>query len=241
MKLKKIASLALAGVMAVSMLTACGNTINDNEKPNDDQGTTTPATGYSAKLESELSDISKDKISFSDSTELNNALQYAVGHVGNDEITYNFLYGIPGNGGVRFIQTKSDDVVKTVVNDVRDALDVKTGWENTAAGTLDNIRPFIGKGNESNAAYYNKNDVNTVLVYVVDDGVNLDNAMDQIAAEINSTIENKLYDDVRLDQNAQASNVNYHYTGSVATCNRTFKDNYGVNFIAVEITRHIGK
>ena len=33
MKLKKIASLMLAGVMAVSMLTACGgNTINDNEQ-----------------------------------------------------------------------------------------------------------------------------------------------------------------------------------------------------------------
>ena len=34
MKLKKIASLALAGVMAVSMLTACGNTISDNEQNN---------------------------------------------------------------------------------------------------------------------------------------------------------------------------------------------------------------
>ena len=34
MKLKKIASLALAGVMAVSMLTACGgNTIDDTQKP----------------------------------------------------------------------------------------------------------------------------------------------------------------------------------------------------------------
>ena len=35
MKLKKIASLMLAGVMAVSMLTACGgSTTNDNEQNN---------------------------------------------------------------------------------------------------------------------------------------------------------------------------------------------------------------
>ena len=35
MKLKKIASLALAGIMAVSMLTACGGkTIDDTQKPN---------------------------------------------------------------------------------------------------------------------------------------------------------------------------------------------------------------
>ena len=35
MKLKKIASLMLAGIMAVSMLTACGgNTIDDTQKPN---------------------------------------------------------------------------------------------------------------------------------------------------------------------------------------------------------------
>ena len=37
MKLKKIASLALAGIMAVSMLTACGSTIDDTQKPNQPQ------------------------------------------------------------------------------------------------------------------------------------------------------------------------------------------------------------
>ena len=48
MKLKKIASLLLAGVMAVSMLTAC-NTTSNTPDTGDDQGTTTPVTGYSAK------------------------------------------------------------------------------------------------------------------------------------------------------------------------------------------------
>ena len=37
MKLKKIASLALAGVMAMSMLTACGSTIDDTKEPTQPQ------------------------------------------------------------------------------------------------------------------------------------------------------------------------------------------------------------
>ena len=42
MKLKKIASLALAGIMAVSMLTACGgNAIDDTQKPNQPEEPTT--------------------------------------------------------------------------------------------------------------------------------------------------------------------------------------------------------
>ena len=53
MKLKKIASLALAGVMAVSMLTACGgNTINEPEQPNQPEE---PAiSGFAASVNDEL-------------------------------------------------------------------------------------------------------------------------------------------------------------------------------------------
>ena len=54
MKLKKIASLMLAGIMAVSMLTACDTTSNTPDTGDDDQGTTTPVTGYSAKLGDEI-------------------------------------------------------------------------------------------------------------------------------------------------------------------------------------------
>ena len=56
MKLKKIASLALAGVMAVSMLAGCQNTsVNPEPTPNPDP---TPATGYSAKLGDEIDKLS---------------------------------------------------------------------------------------------------------------------------------------------------------------------------------------
>ena len=40
---------------------------------------------------------------------------------------------------------------------------------------------------------------------------------------------------------ATAMNVDYEYTGSVATCTKTFEAGHGVgvSFIAVEIVRHI--
>ena len=81
MKLKKIASLALAGIMAVSMLTACGE--------GDSNSTVTPpvdnttSTGLSAQLGAEASDLTNSKVTFADSTALNNALKHAVGNIGD--------------------------------------------------------------------------------------------------------------------------------------------------------------
>src|SRR5699024_11876143 len=68
MKLKKISSLALAGVMAVSMLTACDTTRNGNDQPTQPEEPTTPATGYSATFEDRLSDLADANISMSDSS-----------------------------------------------------------------------------------------------------------------------------------------------------------------------------
>ena len=52
MKLKKIVSLALAGIMAVSMLTACGD---KGSSSSEGEGEVV-ATGYSAMLAKELKD-----------------------------------------------------------------------------------------------------------------------------------------------------------------------------------------
>ena len=61
MKLKKIASLMLAGIMAVSMLAACGEaSSNSTETPD-----VTPVTGVAATVNGEL-DKNAKKISFTD-------------------------------------------------------------------------------------------------------------------------------------------------------------------------------
>ena len=70
MKLKKIASLMLAGIMAVSMLAGCksGTTPNTDDKPE-----VTPVAGVAAAINNEL-DKNKDALSFTEDTSLENVL-----------------------------------------------------------------------------------------------------------------------------------------------------------------------
>ena len=70
MKLKKIASLMLAGIMAVSMLAACGEaSSNSTETPD-----VTPVTGVAATVNGELN-ANKDKISFTDNDVVTDLLE----------------------------------------------------------------------------------------------------------------------------------------------------------------------
>ena len=237
MKLKKIASLALAGIMAVSMLTACDTTSVDPEPtPNPDP---TPSTGYSSMLEDKMSVQVTNKTVFQDDADLNAALDYAVGNVGHDDITADFVHGALNGGAVRFISNNGDanDPLRMVVSTMRDKLDVKADWNGEDdKGTLDNIRP--NENNPVDYANYKKNDVNTLLVYVVDDGVKIPNALDQIKNRIQSTWEDDLYDDFKLNGDDN-SGRDYHYVCSVAVSNRNFESGHGIglNFIAVEVTR----
>ena len=82
---------------------------------------------------------------------------------------------------------------------------------------------------------------NTVMLFVVDNGVDLNNAMDQIAVMVNAAIDDLDDDYNSTDIPNSSMNVDYEYTGSVATCTKTFESGHGVgvSFIAVEIVRHI--
>ena len=234
MKLKNIASLLLAGVMAASMLAGCQTT--SNEQPTQPEEPTTPSTGYSSMLEDKMSVQVTNKTVFQDDADLNAALDYAVGNVGHDDITADFVYGAVNGGAVRFISNNGDanDPLRMVVSTMRDKLDVKADWNDEDTDTLDNIRP----ADNDDYNDYEKNNVNTLLVYVVDDGVKIPNALDQIKNSIQSTWEDKLYDDFKAT-GEQNSGYDYHYDCSVAVSNRNFESGHGVgvNFIAVEVTR----
>ena len=241
MKLKNIASLLLAGVMAASMLAGCQTT--SNEQPTQPEEPTTPSTGYSSMLEDKMSVQVTNKTVFQDDADLNAALDYAVGNVGHDDITADFVHGALSGGAVRFIGNNKDanDPLRMVVSTMRDKLDVKAEWgtKSDAAGatdTLDNIRPSDVDPDAYN--YYTKKNVNTLLVYVVDDGVKIPNALDQIKNQLQSTWEDDLYDDFKLS-NDNNSGRDYHYVCSVAVSNRNFESGHGIglNFIAVEVTR----
>ena len=83
MKLKKIASLALAGVMAVSMLAGCAGKTGTT----DDNGNTVVTTGSSAAsfFNDEQNETNKVEVTFSYSASLESALTKAVKALGTNK------------------------------------------------------------------------------------------------------------------------------------------------------------
>ena len=236
MKLKKIASLMLAGVMAVSMLAGCQTTSND--QPTQPEEPTNPVTGYSAVLESKLSAHAQDKIDMSDDADLTAALDYVVGNVGNNAITQEFLSTMQ-DGRINYIEGSDADVLRLVNTKLYDKMSAKAEWAGAAYTVISNLNPT----NDPDAYnYYTKEDVNAVLLYAVDGGVELENAIEQVANSIDQAIVD-LTDEYKLNANQNGATTNFHYTGSVATCTKTFESGHGlsVTFIAVEVVRHIGK
>ena len=237
MKLKKIASLMLAGIMAVSMLTACDTTSNTPDTGDDDQGTTTPVTGYSAKLGDEiakLSTIAGKKVDWSESSKLQSSLNYQVGNVGYNALTGSFLNSL-NDGQVQFVD--SGWATPAIVTTVNDTVNDDMGAEQNARNYRDT--DFAIMAINPTLTNYATDDYNTVMLFVVDNGVDLNNAMDRIAEMVSEAI-------VELDDDFTSStlgsmNADYEYTGSVATCTKTFEAGHGVgvSFIAVEIVRHI--
>ncbi|OUN38604.1 hypothetical protein B5G28_08910 [Faecalibacterium sp. An77] len=75
MKLKKIASLMLAGVMAVSMLAGCsGNNTDDNKG----EGETSTATSYSTELRTAMTGAAKERVTAVANSKLDSALEQNV-------------------------------------------------------------------------------------------------------------------------------------------------------------------
>ena len=235
MKLKKIVSLALAGIMAVSMLTACGE--------GDSNSTVTPpvdnttSTGLSAQLGAEASDLTNSKVTFADSTALNNALKHAVGNIGDRSIDEAFNRNI--NAVTYLGNMRRWDAVRAAVGVLEDDMDVDVAMSTIAgdavAATVNGLNP--------NDAQYDDNNYNTVMLFAVDSGVLMTNIIEQLSNQIDDDM-----DDLVTSFNAPANSANehevsYHYTCSVASTSKTFVDadtTFGVTFVAVEINRVLG-
>ena len=233
MKLKKIASLMLAGVMAVSMLTACGE--------GDSNSTVTPpvdnttSTGLSAQLGDEASALTNSKVTFADSTTLNNALKHAVGNIGDRTISQAFIYGINNVSYLGSNLMQSWDAVDAAVGVLEDDMDVDVAMAATVAATVNGLNP-------SNAQY-DENNYNTVMLFAVDSGVEMTSIIEQLSNLIDSEMDDLVTSFNTTANNADQHEVSYHYTCSVASTSKTFVDadtTFGVTFVAVEINRVLG-
>ena len=231
MKLKKIASLMLAGVMAVSMLTACGdNTVNDPEQPN--QPVEPTPAGYSSVLGDALvaQNVVNRKVHMQDSNDLNAALKTAMEFAGEDIVSG--IYDVMFANMPVYINPADGDATQLVASKLVDVMDsVNDANDLDSEDAIANL--YATRGNHDE-------DLNVTMLYVVNDGVSVNAALEYIAAEISDAVKELDidFDGTTIDLNAE---VEYEYTGSVSADSIKLDANHGkgLTFIAVQITRTV--
>ena len=239
MKLNKIVSLALAGIMAVSMLTACGEG-DSNSTVTPPVDNTTP-TGLSAQLGAEASDLTNSKVTFADSTALNNALKHAVGNIGDRTISQAFIQSI--NSVTYLGDMQGWNAVAAAVGVLEDDMDVDVDMIATSRVVADGVAATVNALNPTNTQY-DDNNYNTVMLFAVDSGVEMTSIIEQLSNLIDDDMDD-LVTSFNVDDknNDNQHEVSYHYTCSVASTSKTFVDadtTFGVTFVAVEINRVLG-
>ena len=232
MKLKKIASLVLAGVMAVSMLTACGEGNTVNEQPNQPEEPTTPS-GYSEVLYKHLSPTAKKKVTPSDSDAVNDALLAAMEFMSNGEIGLFYDNGWADSAKVvnEYNYSTAPQALKNAAKD----LIVSLAAENTLGQGVNTAIDELDPTQDN----YNKTDRNVALLFVTDGGKSADAVMDEVASVINAGIES-LQDDYDTTLSGKKYvHTDYDYTISVGAYTKTLTNDHGksMTFVAVNIAR----
>lgn len=257
MKLKKMMALALSGVLAVSMLTAC-DTGSVNGGASSGDGGNGVVTGYSSVLAKYMEkSTKKDYVTFQDNNADAEALEDALGNRGSLLLNGNTLAPVvmPVVSPVIANDFKNNLGLDAVVTDVING--VFGDWEQVY-----NVLAAAG-------------DVNTTkkigMIFVVDGTISLEKALKQIAdgastyinkVEAKSTYKvvepdfdiNEKIDLISLDtivaeqlpekaSTCLGETYEYNYTVSASVVNKalTVVDGYHgtANFIAVTITRTV--
>ena len=242
MKLKKIASLALAGVMTVSMLAGCNTTTVDPEptpNPGDDEPT---VSGYSQMLYNHLSYTAKKKVEAQDSNDVNDALATAMEYAAGNTIagSYdNFMDGdthvVNLSWGNMFAWATAPDSLKNGAK----ALIRELGAENDVRLNQDLDDTFDVLDPDS--VNYNRDDMNISMLFVADGLKGKEAVMDEIADMIDDNVK-LLEDDFDWDNGDstdESMNTDYDYTMSVAADTITLDADHGksMTFVAVNIAR----
>ena len=193
MKLKKIASLALAGIMAVSMLAGC-NGGSSSSNPTDPE---TPATGIVAVV-NEGQDKNNDvKINFTSNSSLDTMLSSAVSAYGENVNAVALLNRMADLTGLN--KTMSDLQHYTGMQ--------ADGYAHATNKVMDGV----------------DGDVNERIdAFIIADALNEDVAMKEAAEMINSVITNMKATSYQKDHTIAGQDYcDYSYTGSVSMVSLT--------------------
>ena len=241
MKLKKIASLMLAGIMAVSMLAGCKSG-TPNPNPGEGEGEGNTATGYSATLGDKVSDDVKklDYITFADNAADAAALEDAVGNLGLvngatavlPETLINLKKDVNGLVLPEGVESIFDDrAVVAMIDNFAEAVESQNLWLDVE-GIHDDAFDWT---NHDRKTY---DDSTCAALFVIGSSVKMDKALDQVAAAVEDQLA--ALPNVDMDTDGTAS-VTYDYTVSVSVVEKPVSAidwlNASANFIAVTVTR----
>ena len=238
MKLKKIASLMLAGVMAVSMLAGCSNNAVDPEPTPDP----TPDSNYGTTLWNHL-DEGKSKITFQSNSALDTALQTAVEYAGSLSVATNYWLGdtivelnTDGINVDRWLEFNPVlvDSLQNVAISLSESTDADNAELHVRARDWTGMEATLNQINGT-GEYKNDDDVTAVALYVIDGSVGINAALDKVAEDLDEIIRDLDIIGTNTDQGVE---YEYKYTGSVSVASKSItKDGMNVNFIAVQIDR----
>ena len=216
MKLKKIASLMLAGIMAVSMLAACGEGTGNNNggaSSSEQTGTSNAATVLQANLSGDARRIVKTAAANSN---LDAALKNAVDTYFNySDLSYSFSF----------------DEVLFLKNDLRCDTNNKINKAVVdAMSAKDSVELLIDTNDKTTVA---------VEVYAVNASVSDTEALEMLAAKISPYLAKR----PEKSDDVDGSNYDYSYTISASIETREFDTvgtvKYGVKYIAVAVTQNV--
>ena len=224
MKLKKIASLMLAGVMAVSMLAGCNTASNGGNNGGEGEGEGTTTTGYSVAFGDKVEKLSSavkgmDYVTFADNANDQAALEDALNNAG--------AWSIFAGTRPEAVQLLNNNDVVGMVADFVDAAKLNR----------------YGIANNNNLVFDGISTINRTTkvgsVYYVDGTVSMDKVLDQLADRLDALFATLQKDSV--DTNDNKETYDFDYTISVSVVNKTSDVidwyNGSVNVIAVTVTR----
>ena len=235
MKLKKIASLMLAGVMAVSMLTACNTTSNDNDDNQDDDIVIPVDDSFAVDINNELNTAQKNTLTITADSDLEALLNKVA-----DKFDDHALQ-ITANQVVTAFVLDTDS---TVPQDARHLMGLKDDASLTTAVRNDVSSSFAPDGwNSVNGVgnyvwkYFGENDsTETTLDFIVVDGGQTEEGLAHEVAEKLG----ELMTEYRMPGEAKVStkDYDYDYTGHVASIKLdNLRGDESFYVVAVEITK----
>lgn len=240
MKLKKVVSLALAGVMAVSMLAGCGTNKKD-EPTQDDNGTV--KAGYSAEF-AKIADLDLDYVTFQDSTVDQAALQKAVDSCTDMQLYAALVKGASGNpstslpslNGAMWAYNEDGNLDLPCISVFTDKADLDEYAVNYTGGfsSLEwYFNTFVGTTGSVNQP------VKAGAIAVVDSTMDTETVL----ARVNKLLAAGLTSLPKTSKNTTGDKYDYSYTVSVSLVNRVATSTdlvkADMDFVAVTVTRTV--